>query len=90
VHPWAEDFIQVHCVAHGTCCFPRYTECPFQKFTASGVIDLRMLKDNIKDEFWSNRHEASPKVFQGGVTSDGIGCAKDCKLDSQTCNGACK
>jgi flavin-dependent thymidylate synthase len=31
VHPWASDFIEVHCVATGTCAFPRYgkKECMF-------------------------------------------------------------
>jgi hypothetical protein len=30
VHPWAEPFIEVHCVAHGVCAFPNYTECPIK------------------------------------------------------------
>ena len=30
VHPWTEPFINVFCVNHGTCCFPRYTKCPVQ------------------------------------------------------------
>ena len=72
VHPWAEDFIQVHCVAHGTCCFPRYTECPFQQFTANGQFDMPAIKQQVKDLFWDIRHEASPKVWKGdGTTSDG-------------------
>lgn len=33
VHPWADDFINVHCVQHGTCCFPRFTSCPYQVLT---------------------------------------------------------
>ena len=33
VHPWAKQFIDVHCAAHGTCAFPRYgkTSCPLYK-----------------------------------------------------------
>lgn len=30
VWPWAEEFIQVHCVAHGVCAFPNYKECPIK------------------------------------------------------------
>ena len=71
VHPWAEDFIQVHCVSEGTCCFPRYKECPFQKFTANGQYDMTELKQQVKELFWNIRHEASPKVWQDGTTSDG-------------------
>lgn len=30
VHPWAEDFIEVHCVAHGVCAFPNFQDCPIK------------------------------------------------------------
>lgn len=30
VHPWAEPFIEVHCVALGVCAFPNYHECPIK------------------------------------------------------------
>lgn len=30
VHPWAEQFIEVHCVALGVCAFPNYMECPIK------------------------------------------------------------
>lgn len=36
VHPWAEDFLQVFCANHGTCAFPRFTECPVYPFTYHG------------------------------------------------------
>lgn len=30
VHPWVKGWIEVFCVNHGTCCFPRYKKCPIQ------------------------------------------------------------
>lgn len=33
VHPWASDFIKVYCANTGVCCFPRFKECPIQRFT---------------------------------------------------------
>lgn len=29
-HPWTENFINVHCVAVGTCAFPHFKECPIK------------------------------------------------------------
>jgi len=36
VHPWAAEFIEVHCVATGTCAFPRYGK------SSCGFYDARM------------------------------------------------
>lgn len=30
IHPWAEEFVQVHCAAMGVCAFPNYKECPIK------------------------------------------------------------
>jgi flavin-dependent thymidylate synthase len=30
VHPWADDFLRVHCAATGTCCFPKHEGCPIK------------------------------------------------------------
>jgi flavin-dependent thymidylate synthase len=62
VHPWIKDheFIDVYCVKHGTCAFPRYTECPFQVHTFHGP-ELDQRKAIIKSLFDSERHEATPK-----------------------------
>jgi flavin-dependent thymidylate synthase len=67
VHPWAEDFIQVWCAEHGTCQFPRYKECPIQKFTYHGTGDNvhQKVLSGIKRQFWSVRHEANPVAFKG-------------------------
>jgi thymidylate synthase (FAD) len=74
VHPWAESFIDVHCVQHGTCAFPRYTECPFQRFTYHGDAKAHQYRLSvIKDQFYSSRHESVPVVFQDKTTSDGKG-----------------
>lgn len=51
VHPWAEDFINVFCVNHGTCCFPRYNKCPIQgplfNPETGGRFDRLMTTDGV-------------------------------------------
>lgn len=64
VHPWTEPFLQVYCINHGTCCFPRYTECPVQKYTLTGV-EQNTAKARVKLEFESLRHEAVPVAKDG-------------------------
>lgn len=51
VHPWAAEFIEVHCVAVGTCAFPRYgkTSCKFY----DPRMDLDALKAETRARFWS-------------------------------------
>ena len=63
VHPWAEDFLQVHCVAMGTCAFPRYgkKECPVY----DPAMDVSALQERTKQKFWSVRHESSPIAKNG-------------------------
>lgn len=67
-YPWAEDFIQVHCVAEGTCAFPRYgkAECPVY----DPRMDLTALKADTKGKFWSLRYYAAP-VAKGGMAVEG-------------------
>jgi len=68
VHPWADPFIQVHCVSTGTCAFPHYGpgSCKF--------YDPRMnndaLKVELKDKFWSSTElqEANPVATRGMAT----------------------
>lgn len=62
-HPWAEDFINVHCVALGTCAFPRYgkAECPLY----DPRMDLSELKTETKARWETMRFEAKPKVKGG-------------------------
>ena len=68
VHPWAEPILDVYCVQHGTCCFPRYTECPFNPMT----VDVTETRKALKEAFWSQRHESSPVAFKGNTaTTDG-------------------
>ena len=67
VHPWAEDFIQVFCVNHGTCAFPRYKECPIQHLTIQGTV-LDKFKREIKDAHASTEFEANPVVNSDGKT----------------------
>lgn len=63
IHPWAAEFIEVHCVSTGTCAFPRYgkVECPVylpEMDRTETIIKAREL-------FWSVRHEASPQAKEG-------------------------
>jgi len=67
VHPWAEDFIQVFCANHGTCMFPRYTQCPIQKYTISGEL-LDTAKKLIKAQAEITIHESNPVVRSEGKT----------------------
>jgi flavin-dependent thymidylate synthase len=63
VHPWTEEFIQVHCVATGTCAFPRYgkKECPIYLPLMDNSEVKRMAK-----RLWDNvRYEASPVAKDG-------------------------
>jgi flavin-dependent thymidylate synthase len=63
VHPWAEDFLQVYCVQHGACAFPRYgkVECPVY----DPAMDNSAVKERAKAKFWSIRHEAAPIAVNG-------------------------
>lgn len=79
-HPWAKDFIKVACALDGICVFPRYAECPIQKYTYNGkysnfstVKAHAAVVKNIEDIWESERHEANP-VVSAGKTSDGEEC----------------
>ncbi len=66
VHPWAEDFIQVHCVAVGTCAFPRYgkTSCQFY----DQRMDLDYLREETKKKYWSQEIKVAVPVAKDGKT----------------------
>jgi flavin-dependent thymidylate synthase len=63
VHPWAEEFLEVFCVAHGTCCFPRYgkAECPVYL----PEMDNTAVRQAAREKFWAVRHEAAPMAKEG-------------------------
>lgn len=63
VHPWAEEFIEVHCVATGTCAFPRYgkAECPVY----DPAMDNTAVREAARAKFWAVRHEAAPVAVEG-------------------------
>ena len=68
VHPWAEDMIQVFCANHGSCAFPRFTECPIQQFTFNSHPEkLNEIKERIKTEHRGITFAANP-VAVGGRT----------------------
>lgn len=62
-HPWAENFLDVHCVATGTCAFPRYgkKECPVYL----PEMDNTAVREAAKQKFWSLRHFAAPVAKDG-------------------------
>lgn len=62
-HPWAKDFINVHCVSVGTCAFPRYgkVECPLY----DSRMDLDALRKETAEKFETVRFEAKPKAVGG-------------------------
>jgi flavin-dependent thymidylate synthase len=65
VHPWADDFIQVACVNTGVCVFPRYKECPIQKYTLNADPYFKSATEEVKAAWEENRHEAVPVVKDG-------------------------
>ncbi len=66
VHPWAEEFINVFCVNHGHCVFPRYgeKECPVYQTVIPNEM-LAGLRKEIKAKFESIRYEARPVAKEG-------------------------
>lgn len=67
VHPWVDEFIQVYCVNHATCAFPRYKECPIQHLTIRGPA-LELKKQEIREAHEKAEHEANPVVNEKGMT----------------------
>ena len=63
VYPWAANFLEVHCVATGTCAFPRYGKdnC----YVYSPLMDNTAVKDAARKVFWATRQEACPVAVDG-------------------------
>lgn len=64
LHPWAEPLLQPHCIAVGTCAFPRYgqTSCPFY----DPRMDLTQLKRDVNAKFWAaDITTANPVAING-------------------------
>lgn len=66
VHPWAREFIDVYCAAHGTCAFPRYgeTSCPLYKHVMPQSEVLR-IREAIRAEEKDLHHVAVPVAVEG-------------------------
>ena len=73
IHPWTSGWIEVYCVNHGTCCFPRYEKCPVQGPLFNPEIGSRFDRSpfrpvNRKEilTMWENTsHEADPVAKDG-------------------------
>jgi len=63
MHPWALEFIDVYCVANGTCAFPRYgkKECPVYL----PEMDNTSVREAARKKFWLLRYEAAPVAKDG-------------------------
>lgn len=66
VHPWAREFIDVYCAAHGTCAFPRYgkTSCPLYKYVMPQE-ELEERRQAIRAAESTTRHVAVPVATNG-------------------------
>lgn len=66
VHPWAAEFIEVQCVATGTCAFPRYgkKDCKFY----DPRMDLTTLRKEVALRFWSEEMQEAQPVLKDGKT----------------------
>lgn len=67
VHPWADEFLQVHCVAEGTCAFPRYGKASCRFYDPR--MDLSAVIADTRAKFWSERQVATPRA-EGGTSTD--------------------
>lgn len=67
VYPWAEDFLQVACVADGRCAFPNYGKDGCKHW--DDRMDVDALCADLKVKFWSAEEmaEANP-VAKNGVS----------------------
>lgn len=67
VYPWAEDFLQVACVADGRCAFPNYGKGGCNHW--DDRMDVDALCADLKVKFWSAEEmaEANP-VAKNGVS----------------------
>ena len=66
VHPWAEDLIAVHCVKHGTCCFPNFKHCPVS--TQLPVLTYHTdssLNNEVKSIWEATEYEEGPVAENG-------------------------
>jgi flavin-dependent thymidylate synthase len=66
VHPWAEPFIQVFCVNHTHCAFPRYgeKECPVYPAVQPNA-EVARRREEIAAKWASVRFEARPVAKDG-------------------------
>ena len=66
VHPWAREFLDVYCAAHGTCAFPRYgkTSCPLYKHVMPQE-ELERRRAAVREEERNTRHVAIPIAVEG-------------------------
>ena len=62
-HPWAAQFIKVHCAWYGSCAFPRYKECPV-KWSAADEYEAGR-KSSYESKWEQVEHEANSIAKEG-------------------------
>ena len=62
-HPWAAQFIKVHCAWYGSCAFPNYKECPVKSEYRSNLDQDQ--KAYYAREWEDMEHEANPVAKEG-------------------------
>jgi flavin-dependent thymidylate synthase len=65
-HPWAAEFIEVHCVATGTCAFPRYGKKDCQFYDPR--MDMTALRQEVALKFWSAPMQEANPILKDGKT----------------------
>lgn len=68
VHPWVEEhqFLEVACVAEGTCAFPRFGKKECQHYDPR--MDLTELKQETRARFWAKEIQVAKPVATNGKT----------------------
>jgi hypothetical protein len=68
VHPWVSDFkfIEVNCVATGTCAFPRYGKVSCHIYDPR--MDLAEVQADTYKRFWLKEKQVAVPVAKDGKT----------------------
>lgn len=70
IHPWAAEFIEVHCVATGTCAFPRYgkTSCRFYDSMMDQSEVINITRERFAEAEAAGEFQVATPVAKDGRT----------------------